>query len=324
MSSHVYGPVPSRRLGRSLGVSLVPPKTCTYSCVYCQLGRTTDQTLQRQSFFPPEEVLEEIRDALGAGEAEGAVDHVTFAGDGEPTLCSDLGYLIEAVKEGSDVPVAVITNGSLLHDPGVRSDLMEADRVLPTLATVRPQVWRRMHRPHRGLDLPTMIRGLVEFSQEYEGDIWLEVMLVRGLNDDEGSLRELREVIDTIGPDRLDLLVPTRPPTEPWVEVPDPPSVLRAMEVLGAASALVREADGSFSVSQYASGREALLTIGTRHPLREKDARDICASLEDAGAVSMMLDAGELLRVDYRGEVFLLPRHLIKMKRDDDDIQEEA
>ncbi len=309
MSHYVYGPVPSRRLGRSLGVSLVPPKTCTYSCVYCQLGRTTDQTVERRSFFPPADILGEIGNAL---EVKGDVDHITFIGDGAPTLSSDIGLLIGQVKERFDVPVAVVTNGSLLFDARVRAELMAADRVLPTLATAEYKTWRRMHRPHGDLVLYAVIEGLVNFSQEYGGDLWLEVMLVHGLNDSDVSLKALRESIQRIRPGRVDLLTPIRPPTEDWVEVPEPDRVLRAEELLGSSEAMVSEADAPFDAADFGSCREAVLTICSRHPLRERIARDLCTRLNGEGAVEEMLFDEEIHTVRWRGETYLLPHHLVR------------
>ena len=297
MSRHVYGPVPSRRLGRSLGVSLVPPKTCTFSCVYCQLGRTTSHTVERRSFFPPADILGEIDIAL---DVTGRVDHITFVGDGEPTLSSDIGLLIEQAKDRFDIPIAVVTNGSLLYDDQVRADLMAADRVLPTLATAEYQVWRRMHRPHRDLEFSKVIEGLISFSQEYKGDLWLEVMLVHELNDSDASLLALRELVQRIGPGRVDLLTPIRPPTEDWVEVPRPD---RAMQ---------GEAGGSFNALDFMSCREAVLTICSRHPLRETVARNLCTRLNEERAVDEMLADGEIQSVRWRGEMFLLPYQLVR------------
>lgn len=307
MNRHVYGPVPSRRLGRSLGVSLVPPKTCTYSCVYCQLGRTTLQTMERRSYFPPADVLREVLERI---DAVGPLDHITLAGDGEPTLSSDLGLVVDGIKDRTDIPLAVLTNGSLFHEPEVREELRGADRVLPTLTTNDLQIWRRMHRPHRDLVLSESIRGLRDFREAYEGDLWVEVMMVEGLNDGEGSLQGLFKALQWVGPDRVDVLVPTRPPTDEWVEAPDPDRVLRAVELLGAWNSFSREADGSFAVDGYGDLREALLSIGSRHPLREQAAEDMSRRMGEPGAVTRLVETGEMVRVKYGGDVFLLPRHL--------------
>ena len=182
-------------------MSLVPPKTCTYSCVYCQLGRTTLQTNERRSFFPPADVLSEVMDAVSRSDD---IDHITLVGDGEPTLSSDLGLLIDGIKDRTDLPVAILTNGSSLQDEEVRKELSTADRVLPTMTTTDLQVWRRIHRPHEDLVLAEVVRGLKLFSEEYEGDLWIEVMLVGGLNDGEGSLMGLFKALQWVGPDRVE------------------------------------------------------------------------------------------------------------------------
>jgi wyosine [tRNA(Phe)-imidazoG37] synthetase (radical SAM superfamily) len=264
--------------------------------------------MERRSFFPPADVISEVLDAVSRDED---IDHVTLVGDGEPTLSSDLHLLIDGIKDRTDVPVAVLTNGSLLHDEQVREDLMGADRVLPTLTTNDLQVWRRMHRPHRDLVLAEVMRGLKEFSDEYGGDLWVETMLVGGLNDGEGSLMGLFKTLQWIGPDRVDVLVPTRPPTEDWVEAPSPERVLRAVEVLGASNALSKEEDGPFGVDGYDSVPEALMSIGSRHPLREDAAEELSFEMGQPGAVARMVEEGEMVRVLYRDETFLLPRHLI-------------
>jgi wyosine [tRNA(Phe)-imidazoG37] synthetase (radical SAM superfamily) len=264
--------------------------------------------MERRSFFPPADVLREVLDAVSGYDE---LDHITLVGDGEPTLSSDLGLLIEGIKDRTDVPVAVLTNGSMLHYAQVRKDLMRADRVLPTLSTTDLQVWRRMHRPHRDLVLAEVVRGLKEFSEEYEGDLWVEVMMVGGLNDGEGSLMGLFKALQWIGPERVDILVPTRPPTEAWVEAPSPERVLRAVEVLGARDALSEEPDAPFGVGGYSSVQDALLSIGSRHPLREDAAEDISFNMGQQGAVTQMIEDGEMVRVLYRDETFLLPHFLV-------------
>ncbi len=306
MSGRVYGPVPSRRLGRSLGVSPIPSKTCTYTCAYCQLGRTTELTVERRRHYPPDEILGEIGEAL---EVEHA-DYISFIGDGEPTLSIDIGYLIRECKARFEQPVAVITNGALLFDPEVRRDLMAADVVLPSLDAGSEEVWRRVNRPHRDLSYPGVLDGLREFRREFEGELYLEVMLVRGINDTDDALRDLRAAVDRIGPDRLDILVPTRPTTEAWAAPPEAWRVLLAQELLRSGKALTVEADGLFSVSEYASAREAILSVGARHPLREATAREMEARLDDGGAVDGMLSSGELARVEYGGETYVMPYFL--------------
>ena len=313
MSERVYGPVPSRRLGRSLGVSPILAKTCTYTCCYCQLGRTSELTLERHSQFPPEGILEGIGRALGVSE----VDHVTFVGDGEPTLSSDLGTLITGVKSRWDVPVAVVTNGSLLWDPDVRADLMAADRVLPTISAGSEHVWRRLHRPHPALDFEQVMDGIRTFARDFPGEVWPEVMLVRGVNDGEDDLEQLRHVIDGIDHDRIDIMVPTRPPTEPWVRPPETSGVLRAQWVLGTDRALTREANGTFDVSKYDNVRDAIMDIGSRHPLSREVAQDIAARMDGEAELVEMSFRGELVEVRYQGREYLLPDHLVAKRAND-------
>lgn len=180
--STVYGPVPSRRLGPSLGVDPIPFKTCNYNCVYCQLGRTTPVTNERKDFFPREAILAEVEAALKAHQP-GEMNYITFVGQGEPLLCASIGWLIRQVKALTDIPVAVITNGSLLFMPDVREDLRAADVVMPSLDAADEETFRRINRPWAKLQIALIIEGMVAFREMFENQLWIEVMLVKGLND---------------------------------------------------------------------------------------------------------------------------------------------
>lgn len=208
----VYGPVPSRRLGRSLGVDLVPLKTCTYDCVYCQLGRTTNKTVRRRHWVDPAEVVAQVRDRLGS-----EPDVIALAGSGEPTLCSDLGAVIAGIKAITDVPVAVITNGSLLGRSGARKGLAAADIVLPSLDAPSEELFGRVNHPHPSVHLAGLVDGLVSFRAGYRGEIWLEVMLLAGVTDAVAEVRGLAEVAARIAPDRIQLNTAVRPPAESFV-----------------------------------------------------------------------------------------------------------
>jgi len=198
---YIFGPVPSRRLGRSLGIDPTVRadggKACNWNCVYCQPGRTHTFTGSRETLSPSAEVLHELDGAL-AGEAGKNVDWITFVGSGEPTLSADLGEMLRGVKAMTPLPVAVITNGSLLSLPGVRNDLMVADAVMPTLDAGDELTFLRINRPHPQFGFTRHIDGLVDFRREYHGKIWLETMLISGLNDDEGSLTRLAKAIEKI------------------------------------------------------------------------------------------------------------------------------
>lgn len=206
-----FGPVPSRRLGRSLGVDIVPFKTCTYDCVYCQLGRTTHKTLDRRGYVEPQPVVQEVRQAVAAGTP---IDYITFSGSGEPTLNADLGAMIRQVKADTAVPVAVLTNGSLLHLEEVRRDLEAADLVVPSLDAASGAAFERVNRPAAGLAVEQVLSGLKQFRRRYAGALWLEVMLVAGVNDDEAEVARLVEAAREIAPDRVQLNTVVRPPAD--------------------------------------------------------------------------------------------------------------
>jgi len=211
MPSHLYGPVLSRRLGRSLGVDITPLKTCSYDCLYCQLGRTTRKSIQRERFYPPEEILAQIDRALREGERP---DVITFSGSGEPTLNADLGELIRRVKDLSEIPVATITNSSLMNDPGVQEDLLAADLVVPSFDAAGEEVFQSINRPHPDLELNRIREGLIRFRERYSGEIRLEILLLDGVNNHPGELERLRQAAREIRPDGIDLNTAVRPPAE--------------------------------------------------------------------------------------------------------------
>ena len=304
---YVYGPVPSRRLGRSLGVSPIPPKTCSYTCVYCQLGRTTHLQIERESFFPKEDILAEIIRSA----PEDKADFVTFVGDGEPTLNKDLGWLIQQTKEKVHLPVAVITNGSLLFQEDVREDLGKADVVIPTLDAGNDKTFRAVNRPHRSIDFDTMLRGQIDFRREYSGQIWVEVMLVKGLNDAEKELQSIKHAVDMINPDRVYILTPIRPPAEPWVKPSDVVAIVKAQEMIGEAMSVAGLETGQFGLGEFSDARQAILEIGSRHPLRSEQAAEIERVFSMSGVVRQMLEAKELVHVEYNGEEYLLPGYFV-------------
>ncbi|MCX7022226.1 MAG: radical SAM protein [bacterium] len=206
---YVFGPVPSRRLGVSLGLDVTPRKTCSLNCVYCQLGPTDRPTVERRSFFDPEAFFAELEER-----APGLppIDYATFSGSGEPTLNADLGRLIEGARRILKAPVAVITNGTLTPDPAVRADLVRADLLLPSLDAASRAVFERVNRPAPGLDIEVIIAGLAALREEYGGGIHLEILLVAGLNDTEEELGCLRAAVNRIGPDVVHLNTVVRPP----------------------------------------------------------------------------------------------------------------
>ncbi|HZD43907.1 MAG TPA: radical SAM protein [Methanomicrobiales archaeon] len=212
---HLFGPVPSRRLGVSLGIDLVPHKTCTYDCIFCECGRTTDLTCERREYVPTEEVLEELDDYLTS---HPLLDYITFSGSGEPTLHTGIGNIIHHITSRyPEYRVAILTNGCLLTDESVRMDILEADLIIPTLSAVSQDLFRKIHRPYPGLDPVRIIDGLVELRKEFSHEIWLEVFIVPGINTGAAELARLRSAIERIQPDRVQLNTLDRPGAVEWV-----------------------------------------------------------------------------------------------------------
>ena len=208
---HVYGPVASRRLGRSLGVDLVPFKACTYDCVYCQLGRTTNKTMVRKEYVPVDQVLAELEEKLAKGPKP---DYISLAGSGEPTLNLELGRLIQGLKAMTSIPVAVLTNGSLLWLPEVRADLQSADLVLPSLDAGTESAFQKVNRPHPDIGFDRMAQGLVDFAKNFAGEVWLEVFLLAGLTGQVSEVTKIASLVDRMRPDLVQLNTVSRPPAE--------------------------------------------------------------------------------------------------------------
>jgi wyosine [tRNA(Phe)-imidazoG37] synthetase (radical SAM superfamily) len=268
--NYVFGPVPSRRLGQSLGIDTIPLKTCNWNCVYCQLGRTMPLTNERHEYVPAKDILIEAKQALGSRTC-GGIDWVTFVGSGEPTLNSDLGWLIRQIKALTDKPIAVITNGSLLYLPEVREELIVADAVLPTLDAGSASIYHKINRPHPEITFERFVQGLISFRTEYRGKLWVEVMLVRGLNDTSQALEDIAQVLQRIKPDAVHINLPTRPPAETWIQPPDEEGLMRAMAILGNIAEVVHPAEGSFDLSGYENVVDAVISIITRHPMRQEE-----------------------------------------------------
>jgi len=212
---YIYGPVPSRRLGRSLGIDVVPAKICTLDCVYCQIGRTTEKSTIRRDFFDVRAVLDELQSKLAAGiEA----DYITIGGSGEPTLNSQLGCLIDGIRAITSVPVAIITNGTLLYRPDVRAECAKADLVIPSLDAADAETFQRVNRPAPDISIEKLVSGLVQFRQEFRGQIWLEIFLVEGVNTSPDEIEKIKRHVDRIRPDRVQLNSAVRPAAEPGIE----------------------------------------------------------------------------------------------------------
>jgi wyosine [tRNA(Phe)-imidazoG37] synthetase (radical SAM superfamily) len=211
--SHLFGPVPSRRLGLSLGVDLIPRKTCPYNCIYCEVGPTTHPTLKR-FHYQAQAIIRELAAYLERPDRQ--PDFITLAGSGEPTLNLDLGRIIGEIKSMTATPVAVLTNGALLYLPEVRRELAAADVILPSLDAAREETFQRINRPVAGFTLAQLLAGLTACRREYRGQLWLEVLLLQGVNDTEAELTALRRVLADLAPDKVQLNTSVRPVVEDW------------------------------------------------------------------------------------------------------------
>ncbi len=214
MPECIYGPVPSRRLGRSLGVDLLPAKICTYNCVYCQLGKSSAKTVKRRAYRDVDTVIEQLRDRLAE---DIKLDCITLAGSGEPTLNSDIGQVISQIKKCADLPVVVLTNGSLLPDPDVRSSLMAADIVIPSLDAHSSKLFETINRPHHSIDFDQMVGGIADFSKEFRGQLWLEIFIMEGINAALDNANAFHPLVERIGPDKIYVNTAVRPPAESFV-----------------------------------------------------------------------------------------------------------
>jgi len=306
-----FGPVPSRRLGRSLGVNNIPPKTCSYSCVYCQLGRTSNMLVNRQAFYKPEQILmqveRKINDATLRGER---IDYITFVPDGEPTLDVNLGREISLLKHVG-IPIAVITNASLLWREEVREELLAADFVSLKVDAVSHDLWRRINRPHKNLKLDTILDGIKQFARSFKGILVSETMLIDGVNY-EDELEKIANFLEgLVKLDRAYIAIPTRPPTEMWVKPAKEETLNAAFQKfskrLGSDKVefLIGYEGNAFAFT--GNVKEDLLSITAVHPMREEAVAEL---LKKANAgwqiIDELLRNGELVRLEYEGNTYYM------------------
>jgi len=306
-----FGPVRSRRLGWSLGINTVPPRTCTYSCIYCQGGATDRARLERASFFEPEAVVAAVAEHLAGCRAAGqAVDIATFVPDGEPTLDRHLGEAIRGIA-ALGLPVAVMTNGSLLWRDDVRRDVASADWVSIKVDSVDEPTWRLIDRPIGSLRLETVMDGMRRFAAGYRGELVTETMLVAGLNDDEASMRRTAAFISALAPVRAYVTTPTRPPAEASVRPPMLETVRRAADMFREAevptSCLVEEVDESEApFAAVGDAARGLLGIVAVHPMTESAARDYLARAgADWSIAQALLDGGRIAAIPHGSDTYL-------------------
>lgn len=309
--SLTFGPVPSRRLGSSLGINNIPPKRCSYSCAYCQVGRTPRTEIEPRGFYSPLTILEAVSGHLDrVRAADRAVDFLTFVPDGEPTLDRRLGESITRLR-GLEVPVAVISNGSLCWRERVREALGMADWVSVKVDSVVDATWRRINRPHEGLDLRTVLGGLERFADEFEGELVTETMLVDHLNDGADEIDALAGYLARLNPTVAFVAVPTRPPAEEWVRPASEEAINRAYQILSRGLPSVEYLVG-YEGDAFASTGDPerdLLAITAVHPMREAA---VTRFIERTGAsrelVERLVSRGDLERVEFGGRSFYVRR----------------
>ncbi len=261
---YTYGPVPSRRLGLSLGVDLVPKKICTYDCIYCQIGSPTLQTVERKEYVPARFILRDVEQSLREwGEK---IDYIAISGSGEPTLNSAIEKVIQGIKKLTTIPVAVITNSSLLHLAEVRQALLTADVVMPSLDAVTPSVFQTINRPLPSLEIEQIIQGLAAFRKGYKGQIWLEILLCRGVNDAQEEIGRLREAICIIRPDKVQLNTVVRPGVEDYAAALPPDRMEEIKNALGADVEIIAEFEGDRHRMPAEHVEEQVIRIIQRRP----------------------------------------------------------
>lgn len=264
MTEHlIYGPVPSRRLGRSLGVDVVPYKTCSYDCIYCQLGPTKEKTIERKAYIPAQRILDQLYQKLKEGVR---ADYITLGGSGEPTLNSEIGRLIHEIKRHTEIPVAVLTNGSLLWDRKVRESIMEADVVLPSLDAHDQKGFETINRPHPNIGFEIMMEGLTAFRKEYPGEIWLEVFILEGINATEADAVGLKHWIDSLNPDKVHLNTALRPPAEARARQASPEEMAMFCKTLGDKAEVITPFEDRGKHAKRAYIEEDLLNLLARRP----------------------------------------------------------
>ncbi len=320
-NKYVYGPVPSRRLGRSLGVDIVPVKVCTLDCVYCQVGRTTNRTIERKEYVPAEPVIAEVKRVLSSNTE---IDHITIAGSGEPTLNSRLGKIIEEIKKITAIPVAVVTNGTLLFLPDVRADCAKADVVLPSLDAGDDATFQKINRPHPDISIEKLISGICDFRREYSGQIWLEVFLVESINSSPEEISKISDAIRRIRPDKVQLNTAVRPPAEKNVRKLNAEKLREIAALIGQDCEVIADFSRSgtsdhkhkLDIKQHETMLETLFSMLKRRPCSLKD---ICSSLnlncsDATGYVSELQNKGLIQSQEISGVVFFQAVNTIDSK----------
>lgn len=313
-----FGPVPSRRLGQSIGINNIPPKICTYSCIYCQLGKTYTIQSNRQSFYKTKEILAAVQQKIQrTKEKKETTNYLTFVADGEPTMDSNLGEEIELLK-ALGIQIAVITNSSLIWKKDVRDDLLKADWVSLKVDTVDQEIWRHINRPHRSLQLRDILEGIVEFSSCFTGDLVTETMLLQDVNDEIDGLEKIAQFLAELSTKKSYISIPIRPPAETWVKSADAHTLTNAFQIFKEKGIEVECLIGYEGNTFAFSGdvEEDILSIMSVHPIREDGVKEFLLKANASwDVIKNLLDQKKVIQTEYNGKKFYM-RTLPKIPND--------
>lgn len=306
-----FGPVPSRRLGRSLGINNIPPKTCSLSCIYCQVGKTNKMQVTRQSFYEPQAIFDEVAEKIQRTEQQGEdIDFLAFVPDGEPTLDCNLGKTIDLLRPLGK-KIAIINNATLLWQDEVREDLCKADWVSLKVDAVSPKVWRRIDRPHKELQLPNMLDSMLQFKKEFTGTLVSETMLLRGVNDSPEVLTETASFLEKLSPSTSYLSIPIRPTVEKIASIPDEEALNTAYQIIHNKVENVECLFGyeGDTFSSTGNAEEDLLNIIAVHPMREQAVQEFLTKTQaDWSLIDKLIEQDRIFVTTYENKRFYLRR----------------
>ena len=301
------GPVPSRRLGRSLGINNIPPKACTYFCVYCQVGPTKNTEIVPRLFYTPEQIFLAVEKHLSLVQKKGEqIDYLTFVPDGEPDLDIQLSETIERLRP-LDIPIAIISNASLIWREEIRDTFAQADWVSLKVDAIDETLWQQVNRPHPSLDHQSILNDMLTFAKDFSGTLATESMFIRALNDHDKAVNALADFLRKLAPDRAYLSIPTRPPAEKSVHAPNEAALNRIFQIISQQVKHLELISG-YEGNAFASTcnvAENLLAITSVHPMREEAVRALLAkSGADWQQVTQLINEGQLIQTEYEGQIF--------------------
>ncbi|MEA1965641.1 MAG: radical SAM protein [Candidatus Aerophobetes bacterium] len=304
-----YGPVPSRRLGHSLGINNIPPKVCTYSCVYCQLGKTTKMEISRRNFYRTDEIIKEVKEKVeSARKKRETIDYLSFVPDGEPTLDINIGSEIDLLKP-LGIKIAVITNGSLIWDEDLRGDLSKANWVSLKIDTMSKDIWHKINRPHRLLKLEAILEGELEFANIFKGELTTETMLIQGVNDNEKEIRKIADFLRELKPAKAYIAIPTRPPAEKGVKPANEQVINTAYQIFSKKLSNVEYLIGYEGNTFAFTGNveDDLLGITSVHPMREEGVNEFLSKANsDWGVIQKLIKEKKIIEAEFKGKKFYM------------------